>query len=435
MSAHPGFTDDTRYTPWWWEDAPREHDTPAPLPKEAEVVIIGSGFTGLSCALTLARAGRGVLVLDAAAPGHGASTRNGGQVGSGNQKFKVAELIGMYGAERALRLLNDGVAMLDHIEALVRDEGIDCHFVRCGRFRGCAEPGHYQAMARDMEALHKFAGVESFMVPRDEQAREVGSDFYHGGGVLPNDASLHPAMYHAGLLARVRAAGATVIGQSAVEGLERERQRVRVRTARGDVAAGEVVVATNGYTSRATPDFHDRLVTPASAIIATEPLSPELMDTLLPRRRVMGETRRVFHYYRASPDGRRLLFGGRSNYLASPAKPRAYVHLYRAMVALFPQLEGIRVSHAWSGRIGYTVDQFPHIGGRDRVWFALGYCGTGVSRSTWFGHKLALQILGDPAGRTAFDELDFQVFPSPRIARRVVPLVEAVYRLRDRLRL
>lgn len=435
MSQHPAFTTSTRYAPYWWDDAPRETAEPPSLPGSADVVIIGSGFSGLSCALALARAGRGVVVLDAGEPGFGASTRNGGQVGSGNQKFRVAQLIEAFGAENALKLLSDGVAMLDHIAALVEREGIDCHFTRCGRFRGCAHPAHYEVMARDMEALQRFAGVESFMVPRAEQASEVGTDRYHGGGVLPADASLHPGLYHAGLLSRVREAGASVVGMTRVKGLERERQQVRVSTSRGDLHAGEVVVASNGYTSRATPDFHDRIVSPASAIIATEPLSPEMMDKLLPRRRMMGETSHVFHYYRASPDGRRLLFGGRSNYLASASKPSAYRHLYKAMVKLFPALDGIGISHAWSGRIGYTVDQFPHIGGKDRIWFALGYCGTGVSRSTWFGHKLALKMLGDPDGATAFDNLEFAAFPKPYIARRVVPLAEALYRLRDRLRL
>ena len=107
-----------------------------------------------------------------------------------------------------------------------------------------------------------------------------------------------------------------VLGMSAVSGLHRERHRVRVLTTRGEVSAGEVVVATNGYTSGATPEFNARIVSPGSAIIATEPLPAGLMDRLLPRRRVMGETRRVFNYYRASPDGERIVFG-------LPMQPRA----------------------------------------------------------------------------------------------------------------
>lgn len=435
MSAPPLSAADTRFAPYWWDAAPRETDAPAALPAEADVVVVGSGFTGLACALTLARAGRAVLVLDAGVPGHGASTRNGGQVGSGNQKFRVARLIDMFGAERAHALLRDGVAMLDHLADFIAREQIDCDFVRCGRFRGCSRPEHYDSMARDLDALQRFAGVEYFMVPRAEQHSEVGSDSFHGGGVLPNDGALQPARYHAGLLARVRAAGATVLGMSAVSGLHRERHRVRVLTVRGEVSAGEVVVATNGYTSRATPEFNARIVSPGSAVIATAPLPPGLMDRLLPRRRVMGETRRVFNYYRASPDGERMLFGGRMNHFAGSDSEAGYRHLAADMRRLFPELAEIPVSHAWSGHLGYTSDEFPHLGGRDRVWFALGYCGTGVSRSTWFGHKLALKMLGDADGRTAFDDMSFRAFAVPAIARRAPPFVEAVYRLQDRLQI
>ena len=433
MSLPECFADDVVFRPYWWDAAPPARAEPPLLPRNVDVAIVGSGFTGLACALALARAGRSVVVLESGVAGAGASTRNGGQVGSGNQKFKVSRLIRMFGAERAGALLRDGVAMLEFFADTVAREAIDCSFVRCGRFRGCAQPAHYETMARDMEELRRFAGVEFFMVPRAEQHAEIGSDLYHGGGVLPHDATVHPGLFHAGLLARVREAGARVQPFTAVTGVVRERERVLVKTTRGDIGSAEVVIASNGYTGAALPAFHRRIVAPASAIIATEPLSPALMDTLLPKRRAMGETRRVFNYFRASPNGERVLLGGRINHLRSADDARAYLHLQRELVTVFPQLAGVKITHCWAGYLGYTRDEFPHIGGEDRVWHALGYCGTGVSRSTWFGHKLALKMLGSKDGRTAFDELAFRPFPLPFIARRMVPLVAAAYRLQDRL--
>ena len=106
--------------------------------------------------------------------------------------------------------------MLDYIEHLVASEGIECHFNRCGRFRGAMQPAHYEAMARDMEDLRRVAGVESFMVPKAEQHNEIGSDVFFGGSVLPNDASLHPGLYHQGLTDRIQAAGGSIVGNSAV---------------------------------------------------------------------------------------------------------------------------------------------------------------------------------------------------------------------------
>ncbi|MFA5122683.1 NAD(P)/FAD-dependent oxidoreductase [Zavarzinia sp.] len=417
-------------TPYWWQAAPRRRFDETPLPTTADVVVIGAGFTGTSAALTLARAGRSVVLLDAGAPGQGASSRNGGQVGSGNQKFKVAALVDWQGPARAAALLREGTAMLAHIGALIEREGIDCDYTVCGRFRGCVRPEHYDAMARDMADLHRVAGVESFMVPKAEQSREIGSDYYHGGSVLPNDASLHPGKFHQGLLERAVTAGVSVHGFSAATAITREGAGFAVSTARGPIHCGRVVVATNGYTGGLVPFLRRRMVTVRSAIIATAPLAPGLVDRLMPKRRVYGCTARVFHYFRPSPDGMRMLWGGRVGG-ALRGDPEGYRHLVSDMVRVFPDLAGVAVTGGWSGQIGYTFDDMPHLGAVDGIHYALGYCGTGVSRATWFGDKIAKKVLGEPDGASAFDDLVFPSHPFWFAAERAAPWVEAWYRLRD----
>lgn len=424
---------DAKFTPWWWEAAPPADRSALPLPKQTDVLIVGSGYTGLSAALTLARAGRDVLVCEAGVPGYGASTRNGGQLGSGNQKFPVAKLVAMFGERKTHELINEGVAMLRFICKLIRGEGIECHLSQVGRFRGAVHPDHYEAMARDMEYLRRYADVDSFMVPRAEQHREVDTDIYHGGSVLPGDAALHPGLYHRGLMQCVETAGARVVSQTPVIGLEKENGCIRVRTARGEVQARNVIVATNGYTGKGVPLLRRRIVPIGTSMIATEELEPDRVTGLLPTGRVYGNTARVFHYYRPTPDGRRLLWGGRIGRLAPQDHPRAFTHIYKDMLRVFPSLEGTRIIHCWSGFIGYTADVFPHIGCHDGIHYATGYCGTGVSRSTYFGRKVALKVLGDADGRTAFDDLDFRRFRLHFFSPLGVPLVESWYRLRDAL--
>jgi len=428
----PGdFSQDVKFAPWWWEAAPPAARGTLPLPKQVDVVIVGSGYTGLSAALTLARAGREVLVCEAGVPGYGASTRNGGQLGSGNQKFPVAKLVAGFGERKARELINEGVAMLRFICDLIRREDIDCHLAEVGRFRGAVHPDHYEAMARDMENLRRVANVDSFMVPRAEQHREVATDIYHGGSVLPGDAALHPGLYHRGLMRCAEQAGARVVSYTPVTAVERDSGGFRVCTERGEVQARHVIVATNGYTGRSMPLLRRRIVPIGTSMIATEALDPDRVAGLLPTGRVYGNTARVFHYYRPTPDTRRILWGGRTGRLAPQDHPRAFTHLYKDMLRTFPSLEGTRISHCWSGYIAYTADVFPHIGCHDGIHYATGYCGTGVSRATYFGHKVALKVLGDEDGHTAFDDLDFRRFRLHSLSPLGVPLVESWYRLCD----
>jgi glycine/D-amino acid oxidase-like deaminating enzyme len=404
------------------------------LPRESDVAIVGSGYTGLSAALTLLRLGRQAVVLERGVPGFGASTRNGGQIGSGNQKFRVKRLIELFGREKAVALLREGTRMLDYIAQLIASERIDCKFTRCGRFRGAIRPQHYEAMARDMGDLREAAGVESFMVPRAEQHTEIGSDVFHGGSVLSNDASLHPGLYHAGLMRRVEEAGGSVVGEAGVSSIAKQGSGFRVSTAAGEIEARDVIVATDGYTDARTPELHRRIVPVGSALIATGEISEDLFNKLLPKKRVYGNTNRVIYYFRGAPGERRIIWGGRVGRFASPTSPSAFGHLAREMLEVFPDLKDVPVTHAWDGLIGYSHDELPHIGRTaGGLYYAVGYSGTGVSRATYFGHKVALKVIGDPEGRTAFDDLPFESFPAYGIAKRMVPIVEAWYRLRDKL--
>jgi len=418
--------------PFWWDAAPPQTGPWPELPQRTDVLVVGAGFTGLSAALVLARAGRRTLVVDAGVPGFGASTRNGGQVGSGNQKFRVRDLIAMKGERKAVELLREGVAMLDGIEALIAQEKIDCSFKRCGRFRGAVRPAHYDAMARDMEDLARHAGVDFEMVPRAAQRREIGTDVFHGGALLPMDASLHPGRYHAGLMRRVMEAGAVLRGEAAVRGVSAETDHFRVRFDGAEVRARNVLIATNGYTHGVGAHLGRRIVPVISAQIATGPIPQDLFDQVTPTRRVYGNSNRVFYYFRPAPGENRLIWGGRASHLARKNSAAAYRHLARDLLRVFPDLKDVPATHGWTGRIGYTFDEFPHLGrAPDGVHYAMGYCGTGVSRATHFGRKIALQMLGRPEGRSAFDDIAFPSHPLHMFARGAVPMVELWRRGRD----
>ncbi|QJF51129.1 NAD(P)/FAD-dependent oxidoreductase [Roseobacter ponti] len=419
------FTDDFRPAPYWWDHAPREDPTPADLPKTVDVLVIGSGYTGLHAALRAARAGRSVLVVEAQAPGHGASSRNGGQISTSVKPGKAA-LIRKYGAETANGILADGQASREYIEEFVRSEDIACDFKVPGRFHGAHT-------ARQYDKLAAGAGVnDAFMVPRASQHEELGTNAYFGGIVYPHHASLHPGRYHAGLLEKVRAAGVQLVSHCPVEALEPENGVTRVRTRHGSVKAGRVIVATNGYTTGLTPSLQRRVIPIGSYIIATEELPKAVMDRLMPKDRILSDTRSLVYYYRPSPDRKRILFGGRVSLRETDA--RATAPLLRAeLIRLFPELGDVRISHSWSGFVGYTFDSLMHIGQDGGIYYAMGYCGSGVGMASYLGMKLGLMAVDDPAGKTTLAKLPFPGRPYYRGDPWFLAPSIAAYRLRDRL--
>jgi glycine/D-amino acid oxidase-like deaminating enzyme len=404
------YTEDYKNAPYWWDDAPRPNlgDNIA-LPATADLLVIGAGYTGLSAALETARGGRSTVVVDAEDAGWGCSSRNGGQV-STSIKPTLDDLAAKYGRALALEMRLEGHRALDHIESFIRAEGLRVDWARVGRFHAAHNPRRYEMLAGSIDSGPKELRTDAYMVPRAEQHKEIGSDRYFGGAVMPHHAALHPGKYANALIALVRQAGGTIVPHCKVTGLNREADGFTVVTSRGRIRAREVIVATNGYTGAVTPWQQRRVIPIGSYIIATESLDPALAKELVPNTRTLSDTRRLVFYYRLSPDRKSMLFGGRVAYMENDPRvsaPRLHDHMTR----IFPQLRATRVSHSWVGFVAYTFDTLPHIGSHEGLHYAMGYCGSGVSLATYYGMRLGQKVLGKQEGKTPFDDCTFQTRP------------------------
>jgi glycine/D-amino acid oxidase-like deaminating enzyme len=426
------FVEGARQTPYWWDATPRPDYSQAQLPSHVDVAIIGSGYTGLMAAITLARRGLSVLVLEAQEVGFGASSRNTGMLGPSFPKRTMQELVGRYGSEKARAIVRECLASLRYCTELIKNEGIDCSLSQVGRFRGALHSKVYETLCRQADVLRAQFELDVHVVPRAEQHAEIGSDLYHGGLVLENDYSLDPARYHQGLLRLAIGAGVSIVSRTPATAVVRDGNDVKITTPRKVVFARNVIVATNAYTGSITPYLRRRIIPLQSTVIATEALPPEIMDRLMPKRRMVEEARRVFYYYRSTPDGRRMIFGGRSVRSGDRSNLNSAA-LYAGMIKIFPELEGARVEHTWSCNVAYTFDFLPHLGEIDGLHYALGYCGSGIAKSTWFGMKIALKILDESTGCSAFDDIRFQTRPLYRGTPWFAEPVIAWHRLCDRV--
>ena len=405
------FASDFVDRPYWWGGTPRPHLTSDGLPPKVDVLIIGSGYTGLCASIQTARGGRSTLVIDTEDIGWGCSSRNGGQVSS-SIKPDFARLSKQHGSDTAREVLKEGYRALAWIGDFIREEGIACNFRVTGRFHGAHTPRHYEKLGRRLNSHPDGPALSAHLVPRSEQSSEISTDFYHGGLVFQKHASLDPAAYHQGLLELALAAGVHVVGHCpalSIESLPRGAG-YRIRTGGGTVEARDVVVATGGYTGPLTPWQQRRVIPIGSYIIATEDLGIEQASRLIPMDRNITDSRRVVVYYRLSPDRRRLLFGGRVSLTETDTRVSA-PRLHDQMTVIFPQLKDTRVTHSWMGFVGWTFAHVPHLGQYNGVWYSLGYCGSGISLASYFGTRLGQQVLGLKEGRTALDDLPFRTRP------------------------
>jgi glycine/D-amino acid oxidase-like deaminating enzyme len=425
---------DEKATPYWWEAAPLKPLPQQPLSKKLDVLIVGAGYAGLSAGLVLAREGRSVAAFDAMNPGEGASTRNGG-ITSGTIRPDYATLTRRFGEETALAIEAEGKSAREFLYDFIRTEGLACDFQAVGQFKGAFGYEQYEAMARSAETLAKKLRIESYAVPYPEQRSYIGTDVYRGGTVRMDIGGLHPAKFHAELLRVALASGLTVHGRTPVISIEGDASGFRVVTAAGSVQARQVLVCTNGYTDGAVPFLRRRLVPVRSRIIATEELAPEAMARLMPKRMMITENREVGFYYRPSPDGRRILLGGRdSSRVGDPVAPKLL--LLKGLVNLFPELENVRLSHSWFGNVAMNRDMIPRIFEKNGIVYATGFCGSGVVWAPWIGMHAAHKLMGHKEqARTAFDFRPPAFIPLYRGNPWFMPAFIQGYRMRDRIAL
>jgi glycine/D-amino acid oxidase-like deaminating enzyme len=431
---HPDiFHKDFRPTPYWWEAYRPTTGEPVDVPRSVRVAIVGGGYAGLSAALELAKHGIDAVVLEANELGFGASTRNGGAVSGGvNVGKSFTGRAAAVDGGRVEGLLSDAADAFGLVDRLIDEEQIPCFWEKSGRFVGAWTKKHYDTQSRRLTMLNAAAQSGAYMVPRERQREEIASDYYFGGMVVERSGKLHPALYYKGLLDACRRRNVAVCAKAAVIRVGRENGAWRVETARGSFLAGDVLIATNGYTGSLTPALRRRVVPVASHIIATEELPQDLARSLIPKARTLSDTRRVLCYYRMSPDGRRMVFGGRARFTQVDATVSAPI-LHRYMVDRFPQLRGTKVTHAWTGNVAFTLDALPHMGYRDGLHYCLGCNGSGIAMMTYLGWQTARKIGGVANYACSIDTEEFPDHPLYSGNPWFLPVAGSYYRLRDNL--
>lgn len=400
---------------------------------EADVVVIGGGFTGLSAALALAEAGARVVVLEAVCVAQQASGRNGGHVNNGTA-IDIGSFAAKYGTERARALYHSYDDAVDTVEQIVREQQIACHFQRGGKIKLAAKSSHYESMARSFEFLNREIDPDTALVPREQVRRHVGSDLFFGGLLYRKSAQMHMGRFGNGLADAAKRRGARIFEQAPVTRLQRlQGYSHRVTTPRGSLVARQVLVATGPSTNGPFPWFRRRVIPIGSFIVATAPLEETTAAAIMPGGHTATTSLNVGNYFRLSPDNR-LIFGGRARFALS--NPTSDVKSGRilevGMRRTFPQLDDVPIDFCWGGVIDLTADRLPRAGEHDGLFFAMGYSGHGVQMSVHMGQLIA-KVMGGNVAANPFRDLPWKAVPGHFGPPWFMPFVGAYFRIKDRL--
>ncbi|MBT9246291.1 FAD-binding oxidoreductase (plasmid) [Gemmobacter fulvus] len=395
------------YAPTYWigtAGTPPADDGPVTGDMDVDVVVIGSGYTGLSCALHLAKEfGIKAHVLEANGVAYGCSTRNGGQAQISAGRLKRSQWMARWGLDVAKGMHAEMAEAFDLFRGLLRDHAIDCDPQDGGHYYIAHRPWMMPVLAKEAALLRDTFGYGARMLSRDELFETAVRDMEaHGAMWEPDGTAIHAAKLAFGYLRAARELGAKVHVASPVEGWTTQNGIHHLRTPGGTVRAKAVAVATAGYAPRGLhPRLRDRLMPILSNSITTRPLTPaELAECGFRTGSPLTDTRTLRHYYRLLPDNR-VQIGSRAAITGrDAANPRHLASLREGLARKFPALRGIDLDYSWWGWVDVSHDMMPRITsvpGLRNAYYALGYGGNGVMYSAQAGRRMAQLVAGQEA--------------------------------------
>lgn len=363
---------------------------------QCDVAIVGAGFTGLNAALRLAKSGLSVCVLEKNNIGFGASGRSGGQVNLG-LNLAPSQLVARFGPEKGKRLIDLVLRTPDSVFDLIELEKMDCHPVSNGWIQGAIN----DSLVRSQQVLadeYSPYGFEFEQLNKLEVEDRTGSSLYKAGLFCAKAGSVQPLSYTRELARVAISYGASVFTESSVTGIAQQADGWRLSTLKAEVRARKVLICTNGYTEadtgNLTRSLHRKVVPVRSVLVATEPLSSNLRETVLPNQVTFVDKRRLILYMRYDHEGR-LCIGDRGP-MRDTFVDKDFDGVKRRALMVFPQLENVSWQYQWGGRVAVTKNSLPFIHEiAPGLVAGMGYNGRGVGMGTMIGQSMADAIIGD----------------------------------------
>lgn len=373
--------------PFWWESfRPYLYQNCTPEKKTYDLIIIGSGYTGISSAIEACSQNLKTLLIDQSALGEGASTRSAGMVSGGLNLGKRINLFKEYGTQTATDFIKESIDSFRFLEDQVNGHHDDVQYQKTGRLVLAHSKKKLEALKQKTDLLNSLTKLKLEFLKNVNH--EILNDYYKGGMLVHDAASIHPSLFYKFLLNKALRCKLDIFSPCRLLSHKKKDNFYLVNTTEGIIKSKYLLFATNGYSGNEIGKENYNIIGVPSYIAVTNEIGNEDICRAMPKLRMYSDTKNDLFYFRPTPDHKRLLFGAFPIW-AYQKENSSFVRsfFYKSIKRILPTLNNFTIDYIWGGKVGVTFNTLPQVKIENKKIYVFGCNGSGVALMPYLGYK------------------------------------------------
>ena len=376
-----------KFYPYWWEDYKPYHFQNCSINNQTyDLVIIGAGYTGICAAQESVSKNLKTLLIDQNALGEGASTRSAGMVSGGLNLGKKVDLFKEYGDQMAVDFIKESIDSYRFLEDRVNGYHSEVKFQKTGRLVLAHSKKKLEALRKKIDLLNRLTNLKLDFLKNIDH--EISNDYYKGGMLVHDAASIHPSLFYKFLLDKALNCKLDIFSPCKLLSHKKIENYHIVNTTEGIVKTKFLLFATNGYSEKEIGKENYNIIGVPSYIAVTNEIGTEAISKVMPKLRMYSDTKNDLFYFRPTPDHKRLLFGAFPVWAYQKESSRfVESFFYKNISRILPSLNNFKINYIWGGKVGVTFNSLPHVKNEKNKLYVFGCNGSGVALMPYLGYK------------------------------------------------
>ena len=422
-----------KFYPYWWEDYKPYHFQNCSINNQTyDLVIIGAGYTGICAAQESVSKNLKTLLIDQNALGEGASTRSAGMVSGGLNFGKKVDLFKEYGDQMAVDFIKESIDSYRFLEDRVNGYHSEVKFQKTGRLVLAHSKKKLEALRKKIDLLNRLTNLKLDFLKNIDH--EISNDYYKGGMLVHDAASIHPSLFYKFLLDKALNCKLDIFSPCKLLSHKKIENYHIVNTTEGIVKTKFLLFATNGYSEKEIGKENYNIIGVPSYIAVTNEIGTEAISKVMPKLRMYSDTKNDLFYFRPTPDHKRLLFGAFPVWAYQKESSRfVESFFYKNISRILPSLNNFKINYIWGGKVGVTFNTLPHVKNEKNKLYVFGCNGSGVALMPYLGYKSISLITKKTNSPIIITKINSKKNYFKKIISFLLPILGIYYRKKEEI--